>query len=248
MNTEDKIKKRIQNVLPKRQDLTATGLNAQMQGQSTQQGRAAQAQNTANAQRSAKELAQLKYKERTRMRQAEAMEDEAKRCQAEEHIETIEAIAEQNSRSSLDVAELAKVTPASEYPQMVKKALQLQGTSRPEIVKLLNSLNINLSVQLSKQDTANLLACLLTCNESQLQALLKNPKVPVVIKTVIKRMMEDMKLGNIDTVERLWTRLFGKGPMTMDLPEQAQVQTGILPNTPLSREAYIIIRETLIGQ
>ena len=245
---EDKIKKRIQNVLPKRQDLTATGLNAKMQGQSTQQGRATQAQNAANAQRSAKELAQLKYKERTRMRQAEAQEDEAKRRQAEEHIETIEAIEAQNSKSSLDVAELAKVTPASEYPQMVKKALQLQGTSRPEIVKLLNSLNINLSVQLSKQDTANLLACLLTCNESQLQALLKNPKVPVVIKTVIKRMMEDMKLGNIDTVERLWDRIFGKGAMQLNLPEQTQTQTGILPNTPLSREAYIIIRETLIGQ
>lgn len=245
---EDKIKKRIQNVLPRRNDLAATGLNADIQHQSADSQRAAQAQSTAKAKASAKELAQLKYKERARMRNAEAQEDKKRAKEAEERIETLEAIEEQNSRSTLDVAELAKVTPASEYPQMVKKALQLQGTSRPEIVKLLNSLNINLSVQLSKQDTANLLACLLTCNESQLQALLKNPKVPVVIKTVIKRMMEDMKLGNIDTVERLWTRLFGKGPMTIDLPEQAQVQTGILPNTPLSREAYIIIRETLIGQ
>ena len=245
---EDKIKKRIQNVLPRRNDLAATGLNADIQRQSADSQRAAQAQSTAKAKASARELAQLKYKERARMRNAEAQEDKERVKEAEERIETIEAIEEQNSRSTLDVAELAKVTPASEYPQMVKKALQLQGTSRPEIVKLLNSLNINLSVQLSKQDTANLLACLLTCNESQLQALLKNPKVPVVIKTVIKRMMEDMKLGNIDTVERLWDRIFGKGAMQLNLPEQTQTQTGILPNTPLSREAYIIIRETLIGQ
>ena len=245
---EDKIKKRIQNVLPRRNDLAATGLNADIQRQSADSQRAAQAQSTAKAKASAKELAQLKYKERACMRNAEAQEDKERAKEAEERIETLEAIEEQNSRSTLDVAELAKVTPASEYPQMVKKALQLQGTSRPEIVKLLNSLNINLSVQLSKQDTANLLACLLTCNESQLQALLKNPKVPVVIKTVIKRMMEDMKLGNIDTVERLWDRIFGKGAMQLNLPEQTQTQTGILPNTPLSREAYIIIRETLIGQ
>ena len=245
---EDKIKKRIQNVLPRRNDLAATGLNADIQRQSADSQRAAQAQSTAKAKASARELAQLKYKERARMRNAEAQEDKERAKEAEERIETLEAIEEQNSRSTLDVAELAKVTPASEYPQMVKKALQLQGTSRPEIVKLLNSLNINLSVQLSKQDTANLLACLLTCNESQLQALLKNPKVPVVIKTVIKRMMEDMKLGNIDTVERLWDRIFGKGAMQLNLPEQTQTQTGILPNTPLSREAYIIIRETLIGQ
>ena len=43
-------------------------------------------------------------------------------------------------------------------------------------------------------------------------------------------------------------RLRYKGAMQLNLPEQTQTQTGILPNTPLSREAYIIIRETLIGQ
>lgn len=245
---EDKIKNRIQSILPRRNDLAGAGLSASVQQRNTSQARTASAQSAAESKKSAKELAQLKYKERARIRAAEASADKAKQRQAEEHIETIEAIEDYNSKSSLDVGELAKVTPASEYPQMVKKALQLQGTSRPEVVKLLNSLNINLSVQLSKQDTANLLACLLTCNESQLQALLKNSKVPVVIKTVIKRMLEDMRLGNIDTVEKLWDRIFGKGAMQLNLPEQTQAQTGILPNTPLSREAYIIIRETLIGQ
>ena len=71
-------------------------------------------------------------------------------------------------------------------------------------------------------------------------------KVPVVIKTVIKRLQEDAKLGNIDTVERLWDRVFGKNAMTLDLPERAQIDTGIIPNTPISREAYIVIRDSLI--
>ena len=55
---EDKIKKRIQNVLPRRNDLAATGLNADIQHQSADSQRAAQAQSTAKAKASAKELAQ----------------------------------------------------------------------------------------------------------------------------------------------------------------------------------------------
>lgn len=128
----------------------------------------------------------------------------------------------------------------------VNAALDLQGTTRPEIKKLLQSLNINLSVQLSKNDTANLLATLLTCNQTQLLALFGNPKVPVAIKIVIKRILDDVKIGNMEAIEKLWDRIFGKGPMKMDLPDAAQLRTGILPDTPVSREAYIVIRDTLI--
>ena len=60
------------------------------------------------------------------------------------------------------------------------------------------------------------------------------------------RLIEDMKLGNIETVEKLWDRIFGKGAMQLNLPEQAQLRTGILPNVPISREAYVIIRESLM--
>lgn len=129
---------------------------------------------------------------------------------------------------------------------VVDKALRLQGTSRPEVIRLLDSLNINLSLRLTKTDTANLLACLLTCNETQLTALMDNKKIPLAIKTVIKRIIEDAKYGNIETVERLWDRVFGKGPMQLDLPTSVPTAQGIIPNTPISREAYIVIRDTLL--
>ena len=58
--------------------------------------------------------------------------------------------------------------------------------------------------------------------------------------------MEDVKLGNIDTIEKLWDRVFGKGQMSLNLPEAQQLQTGIIPNVPVSREAYIVIRDTLL--
>ena len=107
---------------------------------------------------------------------------------------------------------------------------------------------------LTRTDTYNLLSCLLTCNENQLDALYANPKVPLAIKTVIKRIKEDSRLGNIKTIEKLWDRIFGKADKAkIELPAQiqsAQLQgvQGIIPNTVVSREAYMIIRDTIIGK
>lgn len=221
------------------------------------------------AKQDAKELARIKYLEKQKLKNLQAKQEkrqslaeelgveeipdgqtelQARRiAEQQKRVEAIEAI-EAQAVEPLNVAELAgRHGPGKgSYSSVIRSALQLQGASRPEITKLLTNLNINLSVQLTKQDTANLLACLLTCNNSQLQALMTNKKVPVVIKTVIKRLIEDEKLGNIETIEKLWDRIFGKGPMQLNLPEQQQLQTGIIPNVPVSREAYLIIRENLI--
>lgn len=217
----------------------------------------------------AKELARIKYLEKQKLKNLQAKQQkrqslaeelgldsipdgqtefQAKRIvEQQKRVEAIEAL-EAQTVEPLKATELAERHDSGKgsYSSAIRSALQLQGTSRPEITKLLTSLNINLSVQLTKQDTANLLACLLTCNHSQLQALMANKKVPVVIKTVIKRLIEDEKLGNIETIEKLWDRIFGKGPMQLSLPEGQQLQTGIIPNQPVSREAYILIRDTLI--
>lgn len=217
----------------------------------------------------AKELARIKYLEKQKLRNLEAKQEkrqslaeelgveeipdgqtelQAKRIvEQQKRVEAIEAL-EAQTVEPLKATELAERHDSGKgsYSSAIRSALQLQGASRPEITKLLTSLNINLSVQLTKQDTANLLACLLTCNHSQLQALMTNKKVPVVIKTVIKRLIEDEKLGNIETIEKLWDRIFGKGPMQLSLPEGQQLQTGIIPSQPVSREAYILIRDTLI--
>ncbi len=128
------------------------------------------------------------------------------------------------------------------------------GTTKRDVVKLLDSLGINLNMYLTRTDTYNLLSCLLTCNENQLDALYANPKVPLAIKIVIKRIKQDSVLGNIETIEKLWDRIFGKADKAkIELPVQmqsAQIQgvQGIIPNTVVSREAYMIIRDTIIGK
>lgn len=123
----------------------------------------------------------------------------------------------------------------------------LAGTTRPQMTKLLQSLNINLNINLTKTDTYNLLATLLTCNEKQLVALQNNSKVPIVIKIIIKRLIEDYKIASTSTIEMVWDRIFGKGNMSLtNIPQEGL--HGILPNQPVSRETYTIIRETLIGR
>lgn len=258
---EDKIAKQLASILPDRQ--TSSGVDYANTPKLIEQ----EASNI-KAKQAAKELAHIKFKEKQRLKSME-MQQQKKQSLAKElgiseddipdgqteiqtrriaeqqkKLEVIEAI-EEETVNPLDARELAnKGTSLS--PHFVHKAIQLQGTTRPEITRLLSSLNINLSVQLTKQDTANLLACLLTCNEAQMQALYTNKKIPLAIKAIIKRLLDDARLGNIAIVEKLWDRIFGKGQMQLDLPEQQQLQTGIIPNVPISREAYIVIRDTLI--
>lgn len=130
-----------------------------------------------------------------------------------------------------------------------KEVLALQGTTRPEIARLMKALNIDTNIQLSKSDTSNLVACLLTCNEQQLDALYTNPKVPIAVKIIIKRMLDDAKVGCTTTVEMLWDRIFGKNGLNTPDVSASQQNTGfsLIPDEPISREAYAILHQTLIS-
>lgn len=265
MSKKDKIAEQLNDLLPNRHK--APSLNSPDATEKMIKEEATRIK----AKQDAKEVARIKYLEKEKLRRLKAKQDKRQSLaeelgldeipegqtahQAEQiaeqkrKVETIEAIEAQVAEP-LHPVELAESMNGRKgrgvYSGATALALQAQGATRPEVLKLLASLNINLNVQLSKSDTANLLACLLTCNEAQLAALYNNKKIPIVIKTVIKRLQEDAKLGNMETVERLWDRVFGKNAMSLNLPGQTQLETGILPNMPVSREAYIVIRDTLL--
>lgn len=182
-------------------------------------------------------------------------EDTDESLTAEEQARQRQAINDSIDKAApVDPLDMSNVTVTTKTGQVITgpglMALQtLQGTNRPEMAKLMSSLGINLSVRLSKTDTANLLACLMTCNETQLTALLVNDKMPLALKAIIKRLMADASEGNTATIERIWDRLFGKGPMSLDatpITGGAPTQSGLIPDQPISREAYIIIRDTLM--
>ena len=118
---------------------------------------------------------------------------------------------------------------------------------RPEVERLLRALNLNFNTQLTKKDTANMLATIMTCNETQLTALLNNKRTPLVIRTIVKKLLSDSESGELDTVFKLWNRIFGKDSLMPAEPVQVEnIEKGILPQKPVSREAYILIRDTLI--
>lgn len=255
---EDKIAAQLSDILPDRP--TTPNINSSRTPQLIEQTAA-----RIKAKQDAKELAKIKYSEKQKLKTLKAKEEKRQLLAEELGIDKIpdgqtehqaKMIAEQQKRvEAIEAIEAQTVEPLDAvelaerhgtYSSTIKRAMQLQGASRPEITKLLTSLNINLSVQLTKHDTANLLACLLTCNDEQLSALYNNKKIPVAIKTVIRRIQIDSSIGEIETIEKLWDRIFGKGQMLLDLPEPQQLQTGIIPNVPISREAYIVIRDTIL--
>ena len=193
------------------------------------------------------------------VRVGQALSDAKKIEETTKKIEAIERLMDGNGGEDIiDLTDAASSAVSSSQPvspqvsqalvrRAVSDAQALRGTTRPEMAKLLSALNINIDLQLTKNDTANLLACLLTCNSTQLNALYSNAKVPIVIKTIIKRLLDESKNGNTDMIEKIWKRVFGDAPLQASMPEQSPVkQDGILPNQPISREAYIVIRDTLI--
>ena len=126
-----------------------------------------------------------------------------------------------------------------------------RSTTRRDVQALLNSLNINMNLQLTKNDTSQLLACLLTANETQLKQLMANKKTPVAIKIVIKRLLSDMDIGDMSSLERLWDRVFGKAPITDSfsptLVAKETIERSVIPESPVSRQTYEIIRRELYG-
>lgn len=179
---------------------------------------------------------------RVRANEKRAIEREGKYDGYDNKQDFIKAAVQERTS---ELREAVKSSKALQPVVFVEKGSAALGTTKHEVTKLLASLNINLNVQLTRTDTHNLLATLLTCNESQLMALYNNKKIPLAIRAVIKRIQLDADTGDIAVIERLWNRIFGDSPMKVDMP---QGYSGILPNQPVSREAYILIRETLLGK
>ena len=182
---------------------------------------------------SAADLARIKLKEKQAL-ESKKIRSEQERQKIAENIAEIEVIQDSPAAQRFLAGGENDLSPYA-------------GTTRRDVVKLLSSLNINTSLYLTRADTYNLLSCLLTCNEDQLNAVYNNKKVPLAIKIVIKRLKEDARVGNIDTLERLWDRVFGKNQTAAAIQLPEGVSQGLLPNTLVSREAYMIIRDTIIG-
>ena len=248
MSTDETYISTVASLLPEHDDYNENYESSQSNEQRAQQMLSEKKQKL-----NAATLAKMKLAEKNRLRILEERKKNPTYGMTEkekEKYETDKRIAEQN------LAELEVIESSPEAQNFLAGSghsdiSPYAGTTKRDVVKMLDSLGINLNLYLTRADTYNLLSCLLTCNESQLNALYANPKVPLAIRTVIKRLQDDARLGNIETVEKLWDRIFGKaGQVQLQMPQTPQIPTaqGIIPNTVVSREAYMIIRDTIIGK
>jgi len=183
-------------------------------------------------------------------RRADSTSNPSIKEDAEANIELAERL---ETETMPYTAELIRSNTPALSPSDIRRVDTMLTNRSPALSRLLDSLNINLDMGLSKNDTDSLLAALLTATESQLGTLYNNPSVPVVIKTLVRRLLTDSTRGDTATIERLWDRLFGKPANALAIATPAQQQAApaadqsIIPSTPVSREAFLILRETLMG-
>lgn len=215
----------------------------------------------------------------------------AEKAAAEADVASLQAASE-----ALSLSTAAIVRSAMEGQPLASRAATLvQDNLNPAVARLLASLNMNLDLQLNGKQTEALMAALLTCNENQLRAIHANPKVPIAVKIMARRLMDDVKAGSTTQLESLWDRIFGKGILDYDgqaakykrsttaslakslqqQPSQPAGNTTInidqrsvtldpsrplsgeeanrllrdaaMPDQPLSREAYLMIRDRFFG-
>lgn len=183
-------------------------------------------------------------------RRADSTSNPSVKENAEANIELAERL---ETETMPYTAELIRSNTPALSPSDIKRVDTMLTNRSPALSRLLDSMSIDLDMGLSKNDTDSLLAALLTATESQLETLSNNPSVPVVIKTLIRRLLADSSRGDTATIERLWDRLFGKPANALAIATPAQQQAApaadqsIIPSTPVSREAFLILRETLMG-
>lgn len=155
-------------------------------------------------------------------------------------------------RATVIKEKTGQIAPKSDQQAPSKPGLSpYMPTTRVEMQQLLLALNLSSSMQMTNKETSDMLKTLLTCNETQLNALFHNAKLPVALKIIIKRILQDIQNGNTETVERLWDRIFGKTGMSDPTQVGGNVSdsiNSIIPGAPISREAYVLIRDTIINK
>lgn len=152
------------------------------------------------------------------------------------------------------IAQTPLIDPEETDVMFTGQYAHLNGTSSPQIARLLKRLNIEESIKLTKVDTMDLLSTLMMCNEKQLKAMIGNTRIPAVVRIIIKALEIDMKVGSLDTVEKLWDRIFGKPTQTTTVNDERPISAlqellpGVKPGKTISREAYLLIKEQLLKE
>lgn len=176
------------------------------------------------------------------------------------------APASQPQASMTPIPAAPSFAPAAREQRVVSRRQREEQDRRDRASELLASLGLSApdTAQMSRADLAAVLEVLLSADEASLRRLHDRPDTPTSLKTVIRRVLADMQSGSLKALHGLWDRLYGRTPLTASpassVPSAGQPGSpaqqpgqllqdalqGVLPSSPVSREAYIVIRDTLM--
>ena len=225
------------------------GLNCRLASEATRKQEIEQFTDATVRKRTRKELSALRRVRRRALADAQERGDDRKAGQIAREVSVIEELEAETMPYAVEKLR------SKDGPDPAQTLAPVLSNRKAEVTRLMQELNVNLDRGLTKADTENLLAALLTASEAQLVAVRDNPAVPVAVKTVINRLLADVQRGDTATVERLWDRIFGKPSNNANVslglggqpdPTSPAAPQTIVPTTPVSREAYLVIRETLL--
>lgn len=173
--------------------------------------------------------------------------------------------ASQPQASMAPVPAAPSFAPAVREQRAVSRRQREEQDRRNRASELLASLGLSApdTAQMSRADLAAVLEVLLSADEASLRRLHDRPDIPTSLKTIIRRVLTDMQSGSLKALHGLWDRLYGRQPLTapdtgpaqpsgapLTAPDTGQLLQdtlqGVLPQQPVSREAYIVIRDTLM--
>lgn len=89
---------------------------------------------------------------------------------------------------------------------------------------------------ISKEDTVRLLRHILNCSKAELELIARNHDLPILILSQIQAIVSEIKNGKTDTVDKLFDRIYGKTPTTMEVT--GAQGSPLIPETPMSRQEY----------
>ena len=227
------------------------GLNSRLASEATRKQDIEQFTDATVRKRTRKELSALRRTRQRALADAQDKGDDRKAGQIAQEVSVIEELEAETMPYAIEKLR------SKDGPDPTQTLAPVLSNRKAEVTRLMQELNVNLDRGLTKADTENLLAALLTASEAQLVAIRDNSAVPVAIKTIINRLLADVQRGDTATVERLWDRLFGRpsnsstlsvglGGQPAPTSPAAPDTSNVIPSTPVSREAYLVIRETLL--
>lgn len=217
---------------------------------------------------SASESARAKFEARRATRLASEFNKEQEQAAASEPVGPVPAVPVDSATTEPAPAVLPAApsfAPAARAQRTVSRRQREEQDRRDRASALLASLGLSSpgTAQMSRADLAAVLEVLLSADEASLRRLHDRPDIPASLKTIIRRVLADMQSGSLKALHGLWDRLYGRQPLTAPDAGQAQplgtspassgagqllqdTLQGVLPQQPVSREAYIVIRDTLM--